>query len=425
VGGARVAGASWRAGASAALLLTASPTLLHELAWGRMATFLFWPGLLALGAAAGALRAREPVGRWLLGLACGALLGLQLLGYPYHGLVAGLLVLPVLLLCPGARDRRAVLVAVAIAGALVAAPWLLSTADALGELARGAPPAGYTSLPLAGVLGLPSVPERFRLLPLALPLALVALWRPRARPWALAGLLGLLVALGPRPCWDLASGSFSGPLDWLMGSLPLLARMHHPVRCAPLALGALAVAAALLLDPLGRGLRRPGWQRGLGAAGLASLWVLGLAYAGATERVTSWRQPASPQGIGAARWLRNEAQGPVIDLMSGQHMAGLSLQPWHQQPLLETVVGYAPAPGGSWTAQQQASAATVAALATAQDPSGFALTQLRQAGFRHLLLVARHPPGTEAPDLDAQHRLLQARCGRPQYADDESWVYDL
>ena len=90
---ARAAGASPLAAAAACALLAASPTMLHELAGGRPATLIVWPGLLSL-----ALLLRG-------GLRAGALAGLfaalQGVAYAWHGLALCLIGLPL------ARDRRA------------------------------------------------------------------------------------------------------------------------------------------------------------------------------------------------------------------------------------------------------------------------------------------------------------------------------
>jgi hypothetical protein len=414
---ARLAGASRLGAASGGLVLALSPTLLHELAWGRMASFMVWPGLLALAAVAGALRLR----RWGPGLAVlgGGLLVLQAWGYPFHGLVAGLLASVVLLGAPLPWRRRATLLAALMGSALLLGlPWLLSMASDFSALAQAPPPAGYTSLPAAGLLGLPTVPERFRLLPLALPLLLLACAPRRARPWALAGLLGLGLALGPRLFWLPEGAEIPSPTGWLMAVLPWLARMHHPVRAAPIGLAAAAVAVALLLSPQ-RG-RRP-WLAWVGAA---ALWLAAAGSAEVSARVTTWSQPPLPPGVAAARWLAAQGDAPLVDLHHGHHMAGFTLQPWHRRPLMESVQGYTPASGGPWSSEHQALADGVRRLAGGALEPGL-LRALAIQGYGHLLLVDRRPALAGAPDPAAIVPLIEAALGAPAYADGEAWAWSL
>jgi len=435
----RLAGASRPASACAALVLVASPTLLHELGWGRMASFMLWPGVLSLAALAAALRWQRAVLSAALGATSGLLLALQAVAYPFHGLVGGLAFGSVLALAELPRRRRAIVAgAVALGGACVAVPWLVGMGAHFAALAQGPPPVGYTSLPGAGLLGLSTVPERFQLLPLAVPLALAALAPRRSRPWALAGLAGLLLALGPRLGWIPGGRTFTSPLAWAMDALPWLARMHHPVRAAPLGLAALAVATALLLDPWPRG-HRPGAPRidpgaaaggqaslkALRLAGLAAVVIAAIATSDDAARVTTWLQNPYPPGVQAARWLALQDDGPVLDLLSGEHMAGLSLQPWHRRPLVESAYGFAPAPGESWSEEQQVVALLAAELARGGDAQGDSVQQLRSAGVRHLLLVDRRGSRPDAPEPDAARALISAALGEPDYRDDEAWVWTL
>lgn len=419
VAAARAAGASRIAAAVGTLLLAASPTLLHELCWGRLASFQFWPGIGALACAAAALRAARPAPAWAA--AAGVLLGLQVAAYPFHGLAAGAMTAVVLLLSPGPGPRRTLLLgATAAAAAATCLPWLLAEAPALAAKVAAAPPAGYTALPLAGILGSSGVPERFRCLAPALPIALVALADRRARPWAVAALVGLGLALGPAIAWLPGRPALPSPLSWAMALSPWLARMHHPVREAPLGLAAAAVAAALLLDPApGRRLR---WARGLG---LAALLAAALAVLPALGRVTAWDQPGFPPGIGAARWLAGRGDGPVADLLSGEHKAGLSLQPWHRRPLLESIQGYAPTPGAPWGVEHAALADLATALGRGEDPGDEGAAALAGAGLTALLVVDRRPCRPTAPDPGPATAILRARWGEPAYADDEAAVWTL
>jgi len=412
---ARLAGASRLAAVGAGLILAMSPTWLHELGWGRMAGFTVWPGIWALAAVALALRAPRARRPWIPLGAGGLLLTLQTVAYPYHGLAAGLACAGALLLAarPWAQRLRmlAVLTAVAV---LTTAPWLLALASDFSALAEAPPPAGYTSLPLAGALGLPLVPERFRLLPLAVPLALLALASARARPWAAGGLVVLGLALGPTLFWTPQGATLPSPTAGLMAVSSWLARMHHPLRAAPLGLAAAAVGVALLLDPARREQR---WLRaaGLGAVMIGALWMRG-----DLRMVTTWNQPGEPPGVDAARWLAEQGDGPVADVLSGQHMAGFALQPWHRRPLLESVQGYTAAAGGTWSPEQERMSGIVGSIAAGDAPSSAELDTLGAFGVEALLVVDRAAWHPAAPDATAAAAALTAALGPADYADDEA-----
>jgi hypothetical protein len=417
---ARLAGASRAAAASGALVLALSPTLLHELGWGRMASFQIWPGVLALAATASALGAgRRP--HAIAAAACaGLLLSLQALAYPFHGLAAGSMAATVLALAPLPwRRRMALLAALALTAGLASLSWLPGQAADFSALAGAPPPAGYTSLPGAGLLGLPTVPERFRLLPLALPLALLALAHRRARPWALAGLVGIGLAMGPRILWDLGGSSLPSPVGWLMAASPWIERMHHPVRAAPLGLAALAVAAALLLDPSEPRLR---WLR---VAGLAALWTVGWFGQGATMRSSAWDQPVLPAGVEAARWLAAQGDGPVADPLSGEHRVGLALQPWLRRPMLESLRGYDAAAGARWSDDQRRASDALRALGRGEDHGQEALEDLADFGLEALILVDRRAQIEMAADPTPAAGVLAEHLGPPAYEDGEARVWLL
>jgi hypothetical protein len=416
---ARLAGASRLAAAAGGLVLAMSPTWLHELGWGRMAGFTLWPGVWALAALA-ALHLERRWLSWAAPLLAGGLVVLQTVAYPFHGLVAGLACSGVLAMQPVPWRRRARQGLLFLgAGALLGLPWLLSQAGDFSALAGSAPPAGYTSLPLAGLLGLPVVPERFRLLPLALPLTLLALGSRRARPWALGGLLALGLSLGPRLFWAPEDPGIPSPVAALMGLSSWLSRMHHPVRAAPLGLAAAAVAVALLLDPARRHLR---WLR---AVGLAGLLIAALLTRDDLARVTTWDQAVQPPGVAAARWLAQEGDGPVVDLLSGRHMAGVALQPWHRRPLLETVQGFAPASGGGWSPAQQAAAALTQALARGEGDPDPELAAFRSLDLHAVLVVDRRAQDPGAPDPALALGSLEALLGPADYRDEEAAVWLL
>lgn len=420
VAAARAAGASRVAAAVGALVLAASPILLHELGWGRLATFQLWPGLAALACMAGAARIGR--GRRALGLAVGAglLLALQGLAYPFYALAAGAVGATALALSPLPWRDRGRLLGVLVGVAMVASlPWFLAERPLLAATVQAAPPAGYTCLPGAGLLGLRAVPERFRLLPVALPLGLLALGSRRARPWAVAGLLGVGLALGPRVVWLPEGQEVPSPLSWVMALHPWLARMHHPVRLAPFGLAGLAVAIALLLDPAGGRVRWLRW------AGLAALAGLAVANQGAMTRATAWDQPGLPPGIGAARWLAATGSGPVADVLSGAHKAGFTLQPWHRRPLVESLQGYMAAAGATWSAQQAEIAAIIGGIARGEEPGEAGLEALLEAGVGALLVVDRRASRAGKLDPEPACTLLTATLGEPEYADGEAWVWRL
>ena len=421
VAAARAAGASRPAAVVGALLLIASPTLLHELGWGRLATFQFWPGLAALAAIAGAGRRARGHGALALAMGAGLLIAVQGLAYPFYALAAGAVGATALGLTPLPWRERGWLLATVVAVAVLASlAWFLPEWPALAATVQAAPPAGYTCLPAAGLLGLAGVPERFRLLPLAVPLGLLALGSQRARPWAVAGLLGVGLALGPRVVWLPEGRELPSPLSWLMALSPWLARMHHPVRVAPFGLAALAVAVSLLLDPAAE---RP--RRGLRWAGLAAVLAWAVANQGAVARVTAWDQPGLPPGSGAARWLASEGSGPVADVLSGHHKAGFTLQPWHRRPLVESLQGYTAAAGGGWSQEQAEIAEIIGAIARGEAPGEAGFAVLRGAGIADLLVVDRRASRTGAPDPGPARGVLSAALGEPAYGDSEAWVWRL
>ncbi len=423
VGAARLAGASRPAAATAGMVLAMSPTFLHELGWGRMASFGIWPGVLAMLTLALALRAPRARLPWASVGASGLLLALQAVAYPFHGLAAGLACVAVLLAAGGPWARKARMLGVLATGCtLVGIPWLVLQASDFSAMAGAPPPAGYTSLPAAGLLGLPLVPERFRVLPLVLPLLLVALAHRRARPWALGGLLALGLALGPRIAWTLDGFDLPSPVAALMAASDWLARMHHPVRAAPVGLAAAAVAVALLLDPARD--RLPGW-RALGLTGLAALWIAGLATQAQVAMVTTWDRPVHPPGVEAARWLAEQGDGPVADVLSRGHMAGVLLQPWHRRPVLETVQGWGPASGGSWSDQQDRATSVVWRIADGGTMNPQNVDFLAEMGVEALLVVDRRGQHPEAPEPLPAIGALEEALGAPDYRDDEAAVWLL
>ncbi|RME21570.1 MAG: hypothetical protein D6798_17805, partial [Deltaproteobacteria bacterium] len=195
----RVLGARASSAFAAGVLVAASPVMLHEIAGGRTLSGVVWPGLVALGLL---LRGHTVV--------AGLLVGIQGLFYVYTGLLVGIVAL---ILRPGPGLFAAFLPMLPYLG------WLL---PAWSEAQARPPPAGFSSLPLAGLAGLSSVPERFRLHP-ALLLGLPALLVGRRWRLLAATLLVGLVALGPQPTWDLGDPLFVSPLAWVDRLVPPLA----------------------------------------------------------------------------------------------------------------------------------------------------------------------------------------------------------
>ena len=187
--------------------------MLHEVAGGRPSNLIVWPALLSLSA----LVKGRPV-------RSGAWAALQTLLYLWHGAVLFLIGLALV------RDRRVALRAVFSAGLLVL-PYLLWLLAGNDGVPSQPPPAGYTALPLAGLWGIDSVPERFQLHPLLLPVALLAL--KGHRRWLFAGIVGLGVSVGPWPTWALGEPLAAGPMAWLEWCLPPHCNAHWTWHCPP------------------------------------------------------------------------------------------------------------------------------------------------------------------------------------------------
>lgn len=297
---ARAAGATWWAGGAAASLLAASPVLLHEVAGGRPSNLIVWPGLLALAAL---LRGR--------GLTVGVLAALQAVAYAWHGLILLVVGLPLI------RSWRTAGLA-ALVGALAVTPYLWWLVDGLGQVPTDTPQVGYTHLPGAGLFGLDSVPPRFRLHPFLLVAALIGLRRGWAL--ALAGGLGLALALGPQLEWTLGHPVGTGPFAWLQWALPPVNRMHHPLRAVLLAAPLLCAATAVGLSHV-----RHGRVLAVGLV-LAAGW-----FDKPMDEATTYDQPVAPDFAD----LDAPGDGPVVDLLGMHHRTALALQTVHGRPLLE------------------------------------------------------------------------------------------
>jgi hypothetical protein len=298
---ARTLGASALSSAAGAALVAGSPAILHEVAGGRPSNLIVWPGLFALVALVR--------GRWKI---AGVLGALQCVAYAWHGVVLVLVALPLV------KDRKVAVRALGVA-AVVALPYIAWLLVGWGGLLQDVPPDGYTALPLSGMVGLDSVPPRFRLHPLLLPAALVLGLQGGHR--CLAGaLIGLVVAIGPAPTWALGDPLFSGPTAWVAAVVPPLNRLHHPVRATLLILPLLGVAIALGVDSL----------RASKPAGVVLL-LLGLATARWMDQGATYAQPVEPP------FAREDFSGvgPISDPLGVRHLTALSLQPYHRRPLVQ------------------------------------------------------------------------------------------
>lgn len=354
---ARSAGCGLMASVAAGAAVAASPVMLHEVAGGRTLSGVVWPGLVGLGLH---LRGRSAAG--------GLLIGLQGWCYVYTGLACGVAALAL-------RPSPGLLTAV-----VVVAPSLVWSASA--ALRPGhAPDAGYTTLPVAGLLGLDAVPERFRLLP-GLWLAALAPLVTRLAPgrrwgWLLAVALGLVLAVGPVVRWQVGAPPRDTPLTWLWSHVPGLWRMHHPVRTSLVVVPLLAALAGGALERVHR---------------LAPLLLLlGCALArGPVLRATAWDQPPHPPGLEAARWLAGHGTA-VVDL-AGARGEALALQPWHALPVLEGLRPEAPANSRALGLRRDADrwlrGERVAGLAQ----------RLVASGYSHVLLVDRGQGVTPAAE---------------------------
>jgi len=386
-----------------------------------MATFLVWPGILSMGCAHRACRASSVYGRVGFAVLGGAALALQAHGYAFHALGAAAAIVVVIgFEREKLRHRAGVVCVLALAAGIGVGPYAWRLLSMSEEFARIQPPAGYTSLPVAGLLGLATVPERFRCMPLLVPAILISLGSRRSRPWALAALVVAGAALGPTIRWDMVTTLGPGPLSWSFSAVHLLSRMHHPLRLAPFALASAGVAIALLLDaPVARGWRLGRW--GL----LGGVVAVGVALSGPIQRVTSWRMPALPRGVAAAPRLGAQGEGPVLDVFGGRQIASLSLQPWHRRPLLETAEGRLPPPGSRWSERGRARLAQVDALAEGRGVDGALWRDLHDAGFTAVLLVER-PTGPTDPEIRSAVRAsVLTACGAPVYEDAEAAVFLL
>lgn len=386
---ARALGGRLLAAAAAGALVAASPVMLHEIAGGRTLSGAVWPGLLAL---VFLIRDRPVI--------AGLLVGVQGLCYVYSGLLVGLAALLL-------RPHPGLFSALLIMGPYLA--WLGPAGDALSGRA---PPAGYTSMPLAGLLGQASLPPPMRWWPL-LWLCLGGLfvrtprsrlrsrtvsraWRPSSVRLGLALLLLVGVALGPSLSWQRTDPGVASPLAWAMWAMPPLSRMHHPVRALLLAIPLLAAVGARARLP------RVVWL---------GVFALCLTRAAPMNLAATAEASPTPPGAEAALWLADAPDvGAIVDL--GASLAEpLALQTLHRRPVL---TGFRAA--GS--RRDDTSRALAQALQAWRDgdPSPSLPSQLRSAGYSHAVEIIR--PGGNLPDPSALF-------GPPVYQTEGAVIYGI
>ena len=360
----RCLGARAGSAAVAGALVAASPLMLHEIAGGRTLSGAVWPGLLGLALL---LRGQS--------IAAGLFIGVQGLFYIYTGMLVGMVAL---LLRPSWG---------LFAAALPIAPYLWWLAPTWAPSHARPPDAGFTRLPLAGLLGLGAVHERYIVHPLLL-LGLPASLRARGG-WRLAlGILLIgLVALGPTLTWADRQPLMTLPLSWAAALWEPLGRLHHPIRAGLVLVPLLAVGLTRLLD------RLPGGP---------ALLLLVLPWAHAVQMAAPTVALSDPAGIDAARWLALHGEGAVVDL-TGQHGDALALQPVHGRPILEGLRRASPA--GAPPSDRLRGAVEPWLRGEQVAPS--TLAELHAAGFTHVLAV---PRGDPLPD-----RGLDADLGDPVF----------
>lgn len=343
---ARCLGARASSAAVAGALVAASPLMLHEVAGGRTLSGAVWPGLVALG-----LLARGQA------VPAGLFIGLQGLFYLYTGMLVGLVALVL-------RPSWGLL-----AAALPIAPYLWWLSPAWSPSHARPPDAGFSRLPLAGLLGLGAVHERFLVHPLLL-LGLPGALRSSGR-WrlAVAILLATLVALGPALTWADRQPILPLPLAWAAAVWEPLGRLHHPIRAGLLAVPLLAVGLTRLLDRL---------------PGAPTLLLLVLPWVHAVRMAAPAVALPEPAGLAAARWLSEHGEGAVVDL-TGQHGDALALQPLHGRPILEGL--RRASPGGVLPSDRLREG--VDPWARGEQVAAWVIPELVAAGFTHVLAVPR------------------------------------
>ena len=428
---ARNLGVSSPAALVAGLLLQLDGFVLQHLGGGRPELVALGLMALFLGLAHRAWRGRCPNAPWQAGLA-GALL---LLASWELSLLAGMVLLVLLPFMfwasrpPGLGKR---LRDMALVGGLIAVPWaglFLARAGQVRGLDEGEfwlRTASHASVGLLGWFGPGSARPGWLVLItlLALPLTL----RARHRRLWLGVLLGLAVslvlALGPNPgLWGPGPGQSAGwgPFALLQG-LPLLGWFHWPDRLLAVWSLAAVVAAALLVDALGR---RRRWLGVVAACLLVADAGLEAGWAGRWP-TGRYRIPEHP---GAQQLGALPGSGAVLDLPPQpnpvNHLHYQLAQIHHGRPIrhhhhLTHLVG----PGGSDGVDQQPLLTWFQALMHGQALEREPFTEaelggLRQAGFDYLVL---HQPGWPPQRWARARDLLLESLGEPVIQQGQSWI---
>ena len=340
--------------------------MLHEHAMGHTLTAAVWPGLLGLAALC--------AGR---GVLAGLWIGIQGLAYLYTGLMVGM----VALLLKPARGL--------LFGVLLIMPYLWLLSPQLEAATAVAPPDGFTSLPVDGLLG-SAQQFHIRLFPLVF-LGVFAPLFGTHRTWTrravLAASVLLVVALGPE--WTLHRGAgawMTSPVGQLF-AVSGLDRMHHPIRLAMLAVPLLAVATFAALNR-----RRAIWALG------------GIVLCGVQWRVidntAAWSAHDTMPGASVAEWLSDNATA-VVDLGSS-HMQSLSLQTIHGKPVLAGLHPRTNPPPHA----DRALLERVNAWSEGEPQIGLP-ARLKQLGYSHVVVIDRGRNRT--PDPSA----VEAQLGAP------------
>lgn len=347
---------------AAALVYVASPYRMVDLyertALSEHLAFLFPPlALLALAAARPASRRRRAV------LVALAVAGLLLSNLPAAVLFGGLLALLVLLPSFG-RERRLAAVAGALLGGALAAfalvPAALSGRWCATELfySGGSPLFRPSQHVLFGAAALnPAFGRSVSLAVLALAALLLAAWGlgrwlkvedARATPWALVALAAFLATLPPAgPLWDV---------------LPLLSKLQFPWR--------LAMVLTLALSALVAFLPRRASLAVAAAAMIAAAPWWGRSVAPADSVPTAAPAPAAP---GTA----------FPDPAVVRDAAGLSTHPWASNPsLLDRWFVPRSAPAGAWRAIVTGGATALPAFAAAPVASATGPVRWSVASWR-------------------------------------------
>ncbi len=302
---ARVAGARPLMAACAGALVASSPVLLHEVSGGRPDDLIVWPGVLALAALWRGGR------RW--DVVAGLLAALQGLGYAWHGVALILVGLPLI-----RRPRDAALAAGV--GLLVISPYLMWLREGMASVPVDLPPDGYKAMPLAGFWA-SDLPGRFLVHPLLLPAALLGV--RGGRRFLAAGLIGVVLALGPEITWSPGGDGVAGPWAWVAWVIPPAARMHHPIREVMVALPLLATALALGLARL----RHGKWVA-------IALLVSALFMARKLDGAAAYGMASGPAPFSF------DFEGPAVDLCGVDHATALGFQTVHGQALVEGLDTY-------------------------------------------------------------------------------------